>query len=103
MTYYIGSHRKLVSKAQVAAKNGVATWLWLKITQEGLRGFWSVFPLTKVPFWNRFFEPLPFSHPWRVCNPELCINSLGVCLREADARLGFPKLSRFHVPTESGS
>ena len=34
-------------------------WLWLKIKQEGLRGFWSMFPLTKVPFWYQFFEPLP--------------------------------------------
>ena len=24
------------------------------------RGFWSMFPLTRVPFWYRFFEPQPF-------------------------------------------
>ena len=50
-------------------------WLWLKIKQEGLRGFWSMFPRTKVPFWDRFFEPQPYicAHPqvdaattWRV-------------------------------------
>ena len=34
-------------------------WLWLKIQQEGLRRFWSMFPLTRVPFWYRFFEPQP--------------------------------------------
>ena len=28
--------------------------------QEGLRGCWSMFPLTRVPFWCRFFEPQPF-------------------------------------------
>ena len=32
-------------------------WVWLKINQEGLRRFWSVFPLTRVPFWHRLFEP----------------------------------------------
>ena len=30
-------------------------WVWLKITQEGLRRFWSIFPLTRVPFWNSGF------------------------------------------------
>ena len=34
-------------------------WVWLKIHQEGLRRFWSMFPLTRVPFWFRFFEPQP--------------------------------------------
>ena len=24
-----------------------------------LRRFWSTFPLTRVPFWYRFFEPQP--------------------------------------------
>ena len=31
-------------------------WVWLKIKQEALHRFWSMFPLTRVPFW-RFFEP----------------------------------------------
>ena len=31
--------------------------VWLKIKQQGLRRFWSMFPLTRVPFWYRFFEP----------------------------------------------
>ena len=35
------------------------TWVWLKIKQEGLRRLWSMFPLTRVPFWYRFFEPQP--------------------------------------------
>ena len=35
-------------------------WVWLKIKQEGLRRFWSMFPLTRVPFWYRFFEPQPY-------------------------------------------
>ena len=25
-------------------------WVWLKIKQEGLLRFWSMFPLTRVPF-----------------------------------------------------
>ena len=36
-------------------------WAWLKISQEGLRRFWSRFPLTRVPFWHRFFEPQPYT------------------------------------------
>ena len=28
-------------------------WVSLKITQGGLRGFRSMFPLTRVPFWLR--------------------------------------------------
>ena len=35
------------------------TWVWLKIKQEGLRRFWSMFALTRAPFWYRFFEPQP--------------------------------------------
>ena len=35
-------------------------WLWVKIEQEGLRRFWSMCPLTRVPFWYRFFEPQPY-------------------------------------------
>ena len=33
--------------------------MWLKIKQEGLRRLWSIFPLTRVPFWYRFSEPQP--------------------------------------------
>ena len=33
--------------------------MWLNINQEGLRRFWSMLPLTRVPFWYRFFEPQP--------------------------------------------
>ena len=35
-------------------------WQWLKIKELGLRGFWSMFPLTRVPFWYRVLEPYPF-------------------------------------------
>ena len=34
-------------------------WVWLKITLEGLRRCWSMFPLTRVPFWCRLLEPQP--------------------------------------------
>ena len=37
----------------------MAMWVWLKIKQEGLRRFWSMFPLSRVPFGYRFFEPQP--------------------------------------------
>ena len=35
-------------------------WVWLKIKHGGLHRFWSIFPLARVPFWYRFFEPEPF-------------------------------------------
>ena len=38
---------------------GFDEWVWLKIKQEGLRRFWSMCPLTRVPFWYWFFEPQP--------------------------------------------
>ena len=34
-------------------------WVWLKIKQQGLRRCWPMFPLTRVPFWYRLFEPPP--------------------------------------------
>ena len=33
----------------------VPKWVWLKIKQEGLRRFWSMFPLTRVPVWVPVF------------------------------------------------
>ena len=38
---------------------GPPNWVWLKIKQEGLRRFWSMFPLARVAFWCRFVEPQP--------------------------------------------
>ena len=35
-------------------------WVWLKIKQEGLRRFWSMFPFTRVPFWVPIFDPQPY-------------------------------------------
>ena len=46
-------------------------WVWLKVKQKGVRRFRSMFPLTRVPFWYRFFEPQPYerqghrTRPWR--------------------------------------
>ena len=43
------------------------TWVCLRINQEGLRRFWSMFPRTRGPFWDRSFGPLtprmPFGLP----------------------------------------
>ena len=47
----------LVAEVNFEAK--IDKWVWLKIKQEGLRRFWSMFPLTRVAFWYRFFEPQP--------------------------------------------
>ena len=44
---------------------GYNIWVWLKIKQEGLRRFWSMFPLTRVPFWHGFFEPQPYIYIYR--------------------------------------
>ena len=51
----------------------------LKIKPEGLRRFWSVFPLTRVPFWYRFFEPQPngFVIPLVPCLRKLTAAGLG--------------------------
>ena len=35
-------------------------WVWLKIKDLGLRGFLSLVPFTKVPFWYQFLEPQPY-------------------------------------------
>ena len=35
-------------------------WVWLKIKQQVLRRCWSMFPLTRAPFWYQFFEPQPY-------------------------------------------
>ena len=40
-------------------KGWTSMWLWLKSNQEGLRRIWSMFPLTRVPFWYRVLEPQP--------------------------------------------
>ena len=37
-----------------------AMWVWRKIKLEGLRRFWSMFPLARVPVWYRCF--LSHSH-----------------------------------------
>ena len=37
-----------------------AIWVWLKIKQEGLHRFWSMFPLPRVPFGYRSSEPQPY-------------------------------------------
>ena len=34
-------------------------WVWLKIKELGLRGFSSLVPFAKVPFWYCVFEPQP--------------------------------------------
>ena len=34
----------------------IPRWVWLKINYERLRKFWSMFPLTRVPFWYVFFS-----------------------------------------------
>ena len=31
-----------------------------KLDGGGVRRLWSMFPLARVPFWYRFFEPQPF-------------------------------------------
>ena len=55
-------------------------WVWLKIKQDGLRRCWSMFPLTKVLFWYRFFEPQPyFLRDRPAALPLNWRGSLGLC------------------------
>ena len=35
-------------------------WVWLKIKQEWLRRFWSMFPLARVDVGTGIFEPQPY-------------------------------------------
>ena len=46
-------------------------WLWLKIKLERLRGFWSMFLRTKVPFWYQFVEPQPYVRCSKILSTSL--------------------------------
>ena len=66
--------------------------------QEGLRRFWSMFPLSRVPFWYRFFEPLPSVSPleprfWPDPSHELrsrqrCVQKATAANRRYEERMG---------------
>ena len=45
----------LQNKANSLAKD-LFIWVWLKIKQEGLRRFWSMFPLARVDFGTGFLS-----------------------------------------------
>ena len=66
LTVVLGSVKQLrESSLSVLAKGrlqplALGIWVWLNIKQEGLRRFWSMFPLSRVLLWYRFFEPLPY-------------------------------------------
>ena len=49
-----------VPAGQQTVPRRIRMWAWLKIEQEGLRRFWSIFPLSRVLFWNSGF--LSHSH-----------------------------------------
>ena len=51
------------TQKSLAQNRSVLKWVWLKINQEGFRRFWSMFPLTRVSFWYRLFEPQPNGLP----------------------------------------
>ena len=40
-------------------RDSTAIWVWVKIKPPGDRRFWSMFPLTRVPFWVQIFDPPP--------------------------------------------
>ena len=64
-------------------------WVWLKIQQEGLRRFWSIFPLTRIPFWYQFFEPYP-------CFITLGAKKIWQAMRSMGAKGPFPFFHRVH-------
>ena len=47
LVFILGEHQTLT--------NGCGS----KLSRRGCAGFWSMFPLTRVPFWYRFFEQQP--------------------------------------------
>ena len=61
--------------------------MWLKIKQEGLRRFWSMFPLTRVPFGYRFFEPQPYGEDVCRSNPISGFERLAPVVDARDRRL----------------
>ena len=66
---YVGVDQKVLymgPSGKATVKMIFPTWVWLKINQGGLRRFWSMFPLTRSPFWYQFFVPQPHGTivPW---------------------------------------
>ena len=47
-------------------------WQWLRSKELGLRRCWSIFPLTRVPFWCRLFEPYPYRFAMNHSIPNDC-------------------------------
>ena len=37
--------------AEMCRIRSKSRWLWLKVKQEGIRRFWFMFPIGRVPFW----------------------------------------------------
>ena len=65
----VGDPRFLIvdSAAAITAveTSPVHIWVWLKMFNRRGKppGLATMFPLTRVPFWYRFFEPQPFGEP----------------------------------------
>ena len=65
---WTASSRLLTSSSTVPS--AAPTWVWVKMKPPGDRRFWSMLPLTRVPFGVPIFDPqphdrgeFPFSHP----------------------------------------
>ena len=67
----------------------IYTRVWLNIKQEGLRRFWSICPLTRVPFWDRFFEPQPYdSYPaFKLRRPAFFFGALSLSPMAIETRV----------------
>ena len=60
-TAVIGPDESAVQTVHLEARTiqkNFLIWVWLNI---GLRGFWCLFPYTKMPFWVHFLVPQPFA------------------------------------------
>ena len=70
---FLGARKPtLRARTHLRHKEFLYIWVWLTINQERLRRFWSMCPLTRVPFWYRFVEPQPFVQTLRQgCNQEM--------------------------------
>ena len=86
------------------------SWCWsqailamrvgLKLKQEGLRRFWSMFPPARVPSWCQFFEPQPCGLDWLRCEPLSVVGKWEAPPNQSTNPPCFGKLTRGHDPPQ---
>ena len=56
---HLGRIQASIRMATTKPANAKSKWVWVKIKPPGDRRFWSMLPLTRVPFWVPILDPLP--------------------------------------------